>query len=92
MKKYSINPEIIQENFSDDEIMLYIPSTGEIHILNQSSAFILSSIMEEKSISLCKAKFVSTIKNNYENYGNLENDFDEMINMFLEKSILFETN
>lgn len=92
LKRYSLNPEIIQEKFSDDEMMLYIPSTGEVHILNESSAFILSSVTEGNDMDLCKAKFVSRIKNEYQNYGNVESDFDEMINAFLEKNILFEMN
>ena len=90
---YLKNPNIIEENISDTELMLFNQSTEELHVLNETSAQIYILICLGNSLVEALYQYV------YEHIGEvcedkpmtvdeLANDAKETINSLLDRNII----
>ena len=87
--KYLFNFMMKKEEFPDGDLLIYDDSNETYHVLNKTAHKILR-LLENEEYEIAKALFLSNRKENDIETSAMEEDFDNVLNQLLCKSIVLE--
>lgn len=87
--KYLCNSMMKKEEFPDGDLLIYDDLNETYHILNKTAHEILN-LLENEECEIAKALFLSNRKESNVETSVMEEDFNNVLNLLLAKSIIFE--
>lgn len=86
--KYLCNPTMKKEEFPDGDLLIYDDSNEVYHVLNKTAHEILY-LLENEKYEIAKEKYLSKRKEDNIIVSEIEEDFDDVLKMLLNKNIIF---
>ena len=87
--KYLCNSMMEKEKFPDGDLLIYDDSNEVYHVLNKTAHEILC-LLENEEYEIAKELYLSNRKENNVKISEMEEDFDNVLNVLLTQNIIFE--